>query len=108
MVVGTTILKMGSGVFYSPQFSRGGLAAEFSLECTHEAGAANMTVDVEHRNSSDTAWAVVGTFGSITATGVYALNVTGIKEIVRVAYTLTGTDLTGFHVILGAPAWRPF
>jgi hypothetical protein len=108
MLVGTTILKMGATEFRSPQFPRGGLSAVFTLEATHEVGTATMSAAIEHRNADDTTWAVAGTFGAITAPGVYSLDVTAIMEIVRITYTLTGADLTGFHVIVGAPSWRPY
>jgi hypothetical protein len=108
MVVGTTILRMGATAFSSPQFPRGGFSAVFSLECTHIKGSPTLTVTVQHRNVEDTVWATAGTFSAITTTGVYTLDVTDIKEIVRLSYGIAGSDLEGFHVIVAAPAWRPY
>lgn len=108
MLVGTTILKMGSTSFYSPEFRRGGLGATFSAELTHENGSASMDLDIEHRDEDGTAWSTVATFGTLTGVGTYDVSATAIKAVLRFKYTFTGTDLTGFHVVMGAPSWRPY
>jgi hypothetical protein len=109
MMIGTMILKMGAADFYSPQFSRGGLAAVFSGEALGEIGATTLTITVEHRNEEDTTWANAGTVATITATGVFDGDITALKEILRFKYAFTGgSDGDGFVVLLSAPAWRPY
>ena len=109
MIVGTQITVMGGSAFYSPSFDRGGEAAFFSLEVTHEIGTSpSLAVEVEHKNEDDTTWASAGAFTAITATGVYSKDISGLKEELRFKFTPTGTDGDAFHVIVAAPAWRPY
>ena len=92
MVIGTTIFYLDGPAYYSPEFGRGGLAATFSVDVSHYgiAGAAQFDVTVETRNSEDTTWGTAGTFSAITGTGVATLDVTGLKEIVRFRYAMSG------------------
>ena len=112
MIVGTTIFHDGSGTapFFSPSFPRGGLAAVFSMDVTHKNGASlAMLVDVEHKNEDEVTFGSAGTFSSITATGIKTLDVIDIKEEVRLAFTFTAGSAGNFyHVVLSAPAWRPY
>jgi hypothetical protein len=68
------------------------------------------TITVEHKNSEDTAWTLLGSFAAITAIGVSPpLNVSGIKEELRFTYVVGGaapTDAVYFNV--PAPSWRPY
>ena len=64
-----------------------------------------------HRiNSEDTTWSSAGVFGTIGSTGEKALDVTGLKEILRYKFkfltTTTATDAV--HFFMQAPSWRPF
>jgi len=67
-------------------------------------------VIVEHRNNEDTTWSTAGTFTAITAVGAASLDVTGLKEVVRLAFgfvtTTTTTDAA--HLLVQAPSWRPY
>lgn len=112
MIVGTTIFHDGTGTsaYYSPSFPRGGLAAIFTMDVTHQnGGSLAMTVAVEHKNEDETAWTTAGTFSSITATGVQTIDVTSIKEEVRLAFTFSaGSAGNFFHVVVSSPAWRPY
>ena len=109
MIVGTQITVMGGSPFYSPSFGRGGEAALFSLEVTHKMGTSpSLAVSIEHKNEDDTSWAAAGAFTAITALGVASKDISGLKEEVRFNFTPTGTDGDAFHVVVTAPAWRPY
>ena len=109
MIVGTQVTVMGGSPFYSPSFPRGGEAALFSLEVTHKMGTSpSLLVEVDHKNFEDTAWASAGSFTAITATGVASKDLGTLKEECRFKFTPTGTDGDAFHVIVAAPAWRPY
>jgi hypothetical protein len=112
MIVGTPIIHDGTGTtpYYSPAFPRGGDAALFSVDVTHEGGSPTMVVTVEHKNEMDTSWSTLGTFSNITTTGLETLDIDGsIKEVVRFKFTFSaGSAGDFFHVIVPAPAWRPY
>lgn len=113
MLVGTTIIHSDTGTdsYYTPSFPRGGLSANFSLDVTHIAAAASLTlvVAVEHKNEDETSWAVAGTFSNITAKGVATKDITGLKEEVRMSFTYSaGAEGDFVHLVLTQPAWRPY
>ena len=112
MITGFQITHDGTGTtpYLSPAFPRGGDAAVFSLEVTHEGGSPTMVVAVQHRNNIDTTWSTVGTFGAITDVGVSNLDISaGLEEMIRFSFTFSaGNAGDFFHVIVAAPAWRPY
>lgn len=111
MIIGTTLNYPGgtSIRYYSPQFPRGGMAAVFSIETEFVVGSPTLQVDVEHRNEDDTSWTVAGSFSGITAAGVSTADVTSLKEMIRLSYRFTaGVAAELVHVIVPAPAWRPY
>ena len=110
-LVGMTLLHDGTGTtpYYSDTFPRGGLAAVFSLDVTHEAGAPTLQVAIEHKNKSDSAFTTAAGFANITGTGVFSKDITGIKELCRWAFVFgAGSAGEFFHVVEGAIAWRPY
>jgi hypothetical protein len=111
MIVGTQITHDGTGTtpYYSPSFPRGGEAAVFSIDVTHKGGTPTMGVDVEHKNVEDTSWSTADSFTAISATGLATKDVSGLKEEVRFAFTFSaGSAGDFFHVVVPAPAWRPY
>jgi hypothetical protein len=110
MIVGTTLFKLDGNPYYTPSFGRGGLAATFSIEVRNVNATPDVTVTVEHRNEDDTSWTTAGTFSTITAAGTTTLDVTSIKEIVRLKFVFDGGDASdaGIHFFIPAPAWRPY
>jgi hypothetical protein len=111
MIVGTQIPHDGTGTtaYYSPSFPRGGEAAVFSIDVTHICGTPTMGVAVEHKNVEDTSWATADNFTAITATGLATKDISGLKEEIRFAFTFSaGSAGDFFHVIVPAPAWRPY
>ena len=110
MVVGTTLMKLNGDPYYSPQFSRGGLSAVFSVTVEQLAGSGfTFDIDVEHRNADDTAWTSAGTFATINSPGTYTHDISAIKEQVRFKYTVGGSAATAaVHFLMTAPSWRPY
>jgi len=110
MIVGTTIFRMDGNAYYSPEFSRGGLAATFVLDVSHLVGNPTVTVTVQHRNEDETSFSNVGTFTSITTTGAKNVDVSDLKEVVRLQFEFdAGDDSTdGMHFLVMAPSWRPY
>jgi len=110
MIVSTTIFKMDGTAFYSPEFPRGGLAATFALDVSHLVGNPTVTVTVQHRNEDETSFSDAGTFTSITTTGAKSVDVSALKEVVRLKVEFdAGDDSTdGMHFLVMAPSWRPY
>ena len=113
MIVGTTVFYLDGTEYDSPSFPRGGLAATFAIDVTHEtlSASVNWVVTVQHKNHEDTTFSNLGVFDSITAVGAYSKDLTGIKEEVRFMYSFTGgtpaaTDAV--HFLMQAPSWRPY
>ena len=109
MIVGTTIFRLDGTAFYSPSFPRGGEAAVFTVDCTHVSDSPTFVVTVQHRNVDDTSWTDLGTFSDITAAGTSTKDLSAIKELLRLKYTFTTTDAAdAVHIVVPAPAWRPY
>ena len=111
MIVGTTLFKMGSSVaYYSPEFPRGGLAATFAVDMINMEGSPTVTFQVEHRNAEDTTFTTVGSANDVTSVGSSSWDVTGLKEIVRIAVVFGAGDQStdGAHFLLQLPSWRPY
>jgi len=109
MIVGTTIFRFDGNPYYSPAFPRGGEAAVFTVETTHVSSAPTFDVTIQHKNEDDTSWADLGAFTSITAVGTSTKDVSGVKEMVRLKFTFTTTGADdAVHIIVPAPAWRPY
>ncbi len=63
-------------------------------------------VAVEYKNVEDTNWTTFGSAISASSTGVHTLQVTGIKEEVRLRFSVNGTspnDIVYANVL--APQW---
>jgi hypothetical protein len=112
MLIGSYIVKGDGGTQYSPSFPRGGLSATFRVQTTQRVGGTpSLTIVVEHKNAEDTAFTTAGTFSAITATGyaVYSLDVSALKEEIRLSYAITATNAwEGFLLNVLAPVWRPY
>jgi hypothetical protein len=110
--LGTTIIQSATAgdAYYSPSFPRGGQSALFSIETTHIKGAPTLVVTVEHKNADDVAYTTAGTFADITTKNVFSLNLSGLKEEIRFKFTFGAGGVAGdfFHVLVPAPAWRPY
>ncbi len=107
MVIGITLFLLANGAYHSPAFPRGGPGAVFSAE-VYQMTAVGLTIVVEHKNVEDTSWANAGSFAVWSAAGVKTLDVSGLKELVRFAYAVSGNNgYEGVHFGVFAPAWKP-
>ena len=110
MIVGTTLFKLNGDPYYSPQFSRGGNSATFSIEIFQLAGASvALACDVEHKNAEDTSWTTLVSFSPMNSPQVQTVLGSAIKEQLRFKYNVTGLAATvgvSFNVL--APQWRPY
>jgi len=93
---------------YSPTFPRGGLGALFACDVLDNDPGVTMTVGIEHKNHDDVAFLPLGSISTMVP-GVNSVNLTGIKEEVRLAFTVNGANPedTVYANVL-APAWRPY
>lgn len=109
MVIGMTLMKLAGTAYYSPIFGRGGQGALFACEVFQVVGTSpTLVITVEHKNTEDVNFAILGTFDTLTAAGLGTKDLTGIKEQVRFKYVIGGTEsYAAFHFIMLAPAWRP-
>ena len=108
MVVNTILFKLDGNAYYSPEFGRGGLRAIFSCNVTHLSGSATLDIDIEHRNSDDTSFTSAGTFTQFTATGTGTKDLSGLKEILRLKFTVGGAGSTSaIAYIMPPPQWYP-
>jgi hypothetical protein len=108
MKIGDYFRRFAGGTQYSPSFPRGGLSAVFGVEIFFVDASASLTVGIEHKNIEDTSYSLLGSLASLTSS-VNMLPLSGIKELVRFAYTVNGSNAydTVYANIL-APMWRPY
>jgi hypothetical protein len=108
MIVGATLFKLDGNPYYTIPFRKSGDAATFEVVVSHVSGSATLDVDIEHRALSDTTYAVAASFSTIAATGVHPKDATGLKEVVRLKFTVGGPSATAaVHLFAPNPAWRP-
>ena len=109
-VVGTTLFKFDGNPYYSPSFSRGGLAGTFVVDVTHLEGNPTFKIAVEHRKENETSWSTAGTFPDITSATEEAKDIQGLQQIIRFRYEFGEGDQStdGVHFIMQAPSWRPY
>ena len=110
MVVGTTILKLDGNPYFTPEFGRGGLAATFAIDVTHFTAGDPVTFQVEHRNADDQTFVAVGPAKTVSAVVTDQWDVSGLKEILRIAISFDAADpaTDGLHVLIQPPSWRPY
>ena len=112
MIIGMTIIQSttASDPYYSPSFPRGGQSALFSIETTHRKGNPTLVVEVEHKNADEVTWGSAGTFANITTKDVFTLNLASLKEEIRFKFTFGAGGAAGdfYHILVPAPAWRPY
>lgn len=109
-ILGDTLVHDGTGTagYYSPPFGRGGEAAVFSIEVTHRTGTPTLVFAVEHKSPEDMAWTSAGST-SVSSTGVATLEVSGLKEELRLKFTFSSGSLGNFvNILVPAPMWLPF
>ena len=109
MLIGQWIHKAGGTAMYGPTFGRGGLGCVFNATTLAMLGSPTLTITVEHKNPEDTTFTLLGAFSSITTLDNFMKDLSGIKEEVRLKYTISASaDWEGFLLLMTAPAWRPY
>ena len=109
-ILGDILVHDGTGTagYYSPPFGRGGEAAVFTVEVTHRNGTPTLVFAVEHKNAEDTSWSSAGST-SVAASGVATLDVSALKEELRIKFTFSSGNAGDFvNVLIPAPMWLPF
>jgi len=102
--------KGDAAVQYSPTYARGGLGAKFLFEILQKVGTTpQLILTIEHKNVEDTSFLLLGTFATISAIGIYDLDLTGIKEQWRIGYQVTATaPWEGYLINPLAPVWLAY
>jgi hypothetical protein len=110
MYIGTLFVLGTGGDYNSPTLPRGGLAATFAIEVFMLSGSSpTFECDVEHKNAEDTSFTVAGSFSSMTTAAVHKLDVTGLKEQIRLVLTVGGTAVINMvYANVLPPSWRPY
>jgi hypothetical protein len=113
MYIGDLYMRMHTttpATYYSPTFERGGLSATFAIDVFKLFGT-SVTLEclVEHKNHEDTSYTTAGTFSSMNSETLWKLDVSGLKEQIRLVITVGGTVATNtvFANVL-PPMWRPY
>jgi hypothetical protein len=109
-ILGDILVHDGAGTagYYSPPFGRGGESAVFSIEVTHRNGTPTLVFAVEHKNREDSSWSSAGST-SVSSTGVATLDISGLKEELRLKFTFSAGFVGDFvNVLVPAPMWLPF
>ena len=112
MIIGTTLFKLDGSDYFTPEFSRGGLAAVFPVDVTHLSNTNGVTFQVQHRNSEEQTFGNVS--GASSTTGgtpdVLDIDAGGLKEIIRIQVTFDPGDSpqAAVHFLIQAPTWRPY
>lgn len=111
MIRGFYFVKGDGNVQYSPTYNRGGLAAKFLFEILQKVGTTpQLAITIETKNIEDTSFVLLGTFTTITATGIYDLDLSSIREQWRIGYQITTAtnQWEGFLINPLAPAWMAY
>jgi hypothetical protein len=107
MKIGDYYRRFGGSAQYSGVFSRGGSGALFSIEILACDASTSFTVVIEHKNIEDTSWTTLATLAAMTS-GVNTQTATGIKEQLRFAFAVNGSNAyDSVYANILAPAWRP-
>ena len=66
--------------------------------------------DVIRSSEEDTSFADADSFATMSSTGVFQKDITGLKEIVRFKYEFDAGDASDatVHILMQAPSWRPY
>ena len=108
-MVGHNYFTLSNLPQYSVAFPRQGESALFSVNVDAITANTTLEVAIQHRNRKDTSWDTLVSFSGITSTGVNTKDASGLKELVRLMITLTGTNADGsVHANFGVTSWRPY
>lgn len=113
MYIGDLFMRMSVGTpanFYSPSFERGGLSATFAIEVFNLMGTSpTLECTIEHKNHDDTSFTSAGTFSSMNVAAVWKVDVSALKEQIRLVITVGGSAASNtVYANVLAPIWRPY
>ena len=110
MLTGFYVFVGDGNAKYTPPFPRGGLSATFFVQVLDLVGnPTDLVAVVQHKNIEDTSFTNAQAFGTINTVSVASVSASGLKEILRIAFTPTGNDpWDGFLILIPAPSWRPY
>jgi hypothetical protein len=106
MILGELLFSHSTEV-YSGIDPRPAKDATFSFNITQvsSSGSPSLTIKIYTKNVDEDSWGTaVGTISNITTTGIQSVAVTGLKEQVKVGYTMGGTN-AWCRVLTYAPAF---
>ena len=108
-LIGSLVISPGSqSPVYSNAIPRGGEAAVFSAEVLELDAAGDIEILLQHKNKTDASFTTLQTMGSIGSTGIQTVNVTGIKQVVRVAAQFAAGSSSAEFFRLGNINWAWF
>lgn len=113
MYIGDLYMRMHTttpAIYYTPTFERGGLAATFAIDVFKLFGTSvSLECLFEHKNADETSFTTAGTFSTMTAEGVAKLDVSSLKQQIRLVITVGGSVATNtVYANFLAPMWRPY
>jgi len=111
VIVGQSVLGSTDGYdYFGPWMSREADSATFVAEVLFDSGSFSLDIVVQHKNTEDidTAAATAASFSSISTRSTSSVLGTGLKELVRYKYTVTGSAATCWvHLRMNPPLWQP-
>ena len=106
MLVGENLPYSGETVRSYPE-SRQTLQATCVLDVDVVQGSPTLVVAISHKNHDDTTWTTLAAFASsITATGIYKLDIAAVKEQVRWDFSFTAGSTGDFVRFVRSIIWR--
>jgi hypothetical protein len=113
MYIGDLYMRMHTTTpasYNSPTFERGGLSATFAIDVFKLFGTSvSLECIVEHKNHDETSFSTAGTFSSMNSETLWKLDVSSLKEQIRLVITVGGSAATNMaYANVLAPMWRPY
>ena len=109
MIIGDTLLA-NANKYYGPWLPGEGNAATFAIETIANGASTTFAVDVQTKNRDEPdpgSGTTIGSFEAITGTGTSDLHATGVKQLVRLQYAVSGAGSFRFvHFRVASVAWE--
>jgi hypothetical protein len=100
------ILNQSASAVYTPPIARGGKTGMLSVDMLQVSSTSvTLTIDVEHKNLSDTTWVSLTSFTNLTAVSMGTVQANDLKEQVRLKFTLNGASTDWVRVFILPVSW---